>query len=220
MIQNNPRFDYGNCNFDIRQIFNASLVAASPFHGNGAVKWLLGGWQVAPSIRATTGFPINVLLGTDSLATFEANDRPERVPGQPLYINKWQSCGANQCYVVFNPAAFANPTSLSAPFPIVAKNGNPYPYPAVSRDALYAPGVFTFDTSVSRRFPLRERLQFEFRFDAFNVLNHFNPKLGDPGSTQALNSANFGRITSAPTAGFLPSQWDPRVLQFAGKLHW
>jgi hypothetical protein len=221
MIQNNPRFDYGNCNFDIRHIFNASLVAASPFHGHGAVKWLLGGWQFAPSLRATTGYPLNVLLGTDSLATFEGNDRPELVPGQPLYINKWVSCGANQCYQVFNPAAFVNPTSPSAPFPIVAKNGNPYPYPAVARDAVRAPGVFNFDASVSRLFPIGERFQFEFRFDAFNVLNHFNPKLGDPGATtQGLNSANFGRVTSAPTATFLPSQWDPRVLQFAVKLHW
>jgi hypothetical protein len=220
MIQNNPRFDYGNCNFDIRHIFNATLVAASPFHGQGAVKWLLGGWQVAPSFRASTGFPLNVLLGTDSLATVEANDRPEIVSGQPLYINKWEPCGQNFCYQVFNPAAFINPTSPSAPFPIVAKNGNPYPYPAMARDLLYSPGVFNFDTSISRLFPIRERLQFEFRFDAFNVLNHFNPKLGDPGTTQGLNSSNFGRITSAPTAGFLPSQWDPRVLQFAAKLHW
>ncbi len=220
MIQNNPRLDYGNCNFDIRHIFNTTLVAASPFHGQGAMKWLLGGWQVAPSIRALTGFPIAVTLGADSLATTEGNDRPELVPGQPLYLNKWETCGANSCYQVWNPAAFANPTSATAPVSIVAKNGNPYAYPAMARDLLYAPGVFTFDTSVSRIFPIRERLQVEFRFDAFNVLNHFNPKLGDPGSIQGQNSANFGRITSAPTAGFLPSQWDPRVLQFATKLHW
>ncbi|MGH9529709.1 MAG: carboxypeptidase regulatory-like domain-containing protein, partial [Terriglobales bacterium] len=220
MIQNDPGFDYGNCNFDIRHNFNASLVALSPFRGHGAVKWLLGGWQVVPAFRAVTGFPLNITLGTDSLATFEGNDRPELVPGQPLYINKWEQCGANQCYQVFNPAAFANPTSASAPFPIVAKNGNPYPYPAVGRDALRAPGVFNFDTSVSRLFPITERVKFEFRFDAFNVLNHFNPKLGDPGTTQSLNSSNFGRITAAPTAGYLPSQWDPRVLQFAVKLHW
>jgi hypothetical protein len=222
MIQNNPRFDYGNCNFDIRHNFNASVVAVSPFHGHSAVQWLLGGWQVAPSFRASTGFPINLTLGSDSLATFEGNDRPEIVPGQPLYINKWEPCGTNnvnQCYQVFNPAAFVDPTKSGAPFPIVAKNGNPYPYPAVRRDAVYGPGIFNFDTSISRIFPIRERIQFEFRFDAFNVLNHFNPKLGDPGSTQSTNSANFGRITSAPTAGFLPSQWDPRVLQFAAKVH-
>jgi hypothetical protein len=142
------------------------------------------------------------------------------VPGQPLYINKWESCGNNSCYQVFNPAAFVDPTKAGAPFPLVAKTGNVYPYPAVARDRLYSPGIFSFDTSISRLFPIRERLQFELRFDAFNLLNHFNPKLGDPGSTQGVNSSNFGRITSAPTAGFLPGQWDPRVLQFAAKIHW
>lgn len=210
MIQNDPAFDYGNCNFDIRHIFNAGLVALSPFRGHGAVKWLLGGWQIAPGIRASTGFPINVTLGTDSLATFEGNDRPELVPGQPLYINKWETCGsgnANICYQVFNPAAFANPTipAQNPPYPIVTKNGNVYPYPAMRRDMLYGPGVFNFDTSISRIFPIRERFKFELRFEAFNVLNHYNPQLAAIGNTAGLNSSNFGRITGAPAAGFLPS---------------
>ena len=220
MIQRSPQYDYGNCNFDIRHIFNTTLVATSPFHGQGPVKWLLGGWQVAPSIRATTGYPINVTLGQDSLATGEGNDRPEIVPGQPLYLNKWETCGTNICYQVFNPAAFIDPTKATAPFPLVAKTGNVYPYPAMGRDMLYAPGIFNFDTSVSRLFPIRERFQFELRFDAFNVLNHFNPSLGVSGTIAGLNSANFGRVTSASTAGFLPSAFDPRVLQFATKLHW
>ena len=102
----------------------------------------------------------------------------------------------------------------------MAKTGNVYPYPAMGRDMLCALGIFNFDTSVSRLFPIRERFQFELRFDAFNVLNHFNPSLGVSGTIAGLNSANFGRVTSAPTAGFLPSAFDPRALQSATKLHW
>ena len=58
--------------------------------------------------------------------------------------------------------------------------------------------------SLSRRFQVREGQRLEFRAEAFNVFNRFRP--GDP--TGAINSANFGKITTA---------LDPRIMQFAGK---
>ena len=45
------------------------------------------------------------------------------------------------------------------------------------------------------------------RFEAFNAINHVN--LSNPSTN--LSSSNFGTITSAG---------DPRILQFAMKLHW
>lgn len=240
MVQNNPRLDYGNCNFDIRHIFNATLVATSPFHGAGAMKWLMGGWQFAPSIRVLSGYPINIVNGKDSLA--DANEssgasvgaRPELVPGQPVYLNKWVPCGSGNtsiCYQVFNPNAFADPTctmalssagkcGVVAPVPIDPAVGNVYAYSPVGRDAFYGPGTFRFDAGLSRLFPIRERAQLELRFEAFNVINHVNLKIANIGAAAGINSSNFGKITSAPGSGFLPADTDPRILQFAVKLHW
>ena len=210
-IQNNPRADYAVCNFDITHIFNATMVAASPFQGTGAMRWLLGGWQFAPGIRAQSGWPIDLRTGTDTSATGEGNDRPNIVPGQPLYIYQWQPCnttGTTQCYVVFNKAAFATFPSGTSGF------GN------VGRDFLRSPGTFNIDAAISRIFPIHEQKQIEFRFEAFNAINHFNPSVGGPGTTAGLNSSNFGRQNGASVPGFVPSAFDPRILQFGFKLHW
>ena len=210
-IQNNPRADYAVCNFDITHIFNATMVADSPFHGKGATRWLLGGWQLAPGIRAQTGWPIDVRTGTDTSATGEGNDRPNIVPGQPLYINQWQPCnttGTTQCYVVFNKAAFAAFPSGTFGF------GN------VGRDFLRSPGTFNVDMAITRIFPIHEQKQIEFRFEAFNAINHFNPSIGGPGTTAGINSSNFGRQSGATTPSFVPSAFDPRILQLGLKVHW
>lgn len=228
-IQNDPRLEYGNCNFDTRHIFNSSLVASSPFRGAGAMKWLLGGWQVAPSLRIMSGYPIDVVNGKDSLADGNESSganvgaRPELVPGQAVYVNKWVPCGTggvNICYQLFNPAAFADPTSSSAPVVINPKLGNVYAYTPVRRNAFFGPGMMRVDTSLSRLFPIREAMQFELRFEAFNLINKMNirPTSGI-GSASGINGSTFGFITSAPGAGFLPSDYDPRILQFAAKLH-
>ncbi|HTF27003.1 MAG TPA: carboxypeptidase-like regulatory domain-containing protein [Candidatus Limnocylindria bacterium] len=210
-IQNNPRADYAVCNFDITHIFNATVVAASPFHGKGAVRWLLGGWQFAPAIRAQSGWPIDVRTGTDTSATGEGNDRPNIVPGQPIYINQWQPCnttGTTQCYVVFNKAAFAT-------FP-----SGTFGFGSVGRDFLRSPGTFSVDMAITRVFPIHDQKQIEFRFEAFNAINHFNPSIGGPGTTAGINSSNFGRQIGATTPGFVPSAFDPRILQLGFKMHW
>jgi hypothetical protein len=203
------------------------------------MKWLLGGWQLAPSIRFYSGYPVNIVNGKDSL--FDGNeanaqgvgDRPELVPGQKVYVDNWVRCGkggANICYQVFNPAAFADPTSSSAPVVINPAAGNVYAYTPIRRDAYYGPSVLRVDSSLSRIFPIRERTQLELRFEAFNVLNKVNPLLGSVsgtaaggssiGSAAGINSSNFGLVTSMPGAGFLPADTDPRILQFAVKIHW
>ena len=67
--------------------------------------------------------------------------------------------------------------------------------------------------SLFRRFRVTEKLQAEFRVEAFNVLNHPNFRLFySPGayqSTLTLTSPTFGQITYAD---------DPRLIQVALKL--
>jgi hypothetical protein len=76
----------------------------------------------------------------------------------------------------------------------------------LGRNVLVAPGTLNFDMSLSRTFAMTERWRLEARAEAFNVINHTNFK----GPATALNSSKFGVITSAN---------DPRILQFAMKLH-
>src|SRR6185437_1404990 len=182
-IQDNPKADYGPCNFDVKHIYNATIVAESPFKSGGLQRALLGGWQLSSTIRATSGWPLNITDGSDVALTGEGLDRPN-LTGQPIYSKQWVSCGsnnANWCYQWLNFNAFSVPKSAPGAF------GN------LGRDYVYSPGVFNFDLGISRRFPIHEEKQFEVRFEAFNAINHFNPSLGGPGTSLGLNNAtNFG----------------------------
>jgi hypothetical protein len=76
------------------------------------------------------------------------------------------------------------------------------------RNALYGPRYRHLDLSLFKTFPIRERLQMQFRAECFNILNMAN--FAVPNSS--LGGANFGQITSMSTA------YAPRQYQFALKL--
>jgi hypothetical protein len=97
-----------------------------------------------------------------------------------------------------SPAHWLNPAAL-VPNPIGT-------FGTLGRNAVRAPGALRFDASVSREFAVSEAVRLEARAEGFNVINHAN--FNSPNTT--LSSATFGQITSAG---------DPRILQFALKLH-
>jgi hypothetical protein len=144
--------------------------------------------------RLATGTPIKITSGPDNSLTGEGQDRPNVVPGVPLYMS---SMGPNLQYI--NPAAFTQ----NAP----GTFGN------LGRAVLNYPGLIQVDLALSRSFSLREHLKLEARGEAFNVINHTNliaySANAYVGLSTALNSKTFGRITNAG---------DPRILQFALKL--
>jgi hypothetical protein len=88
----------------------------------------------------------------------------------------------------FNPASFALPSATSLGI------GNTPP------TLTYGPGVESFDLTVYKEFKLgSERRVLQFRAEAFNVLNHFNP--GAPNTvlnidfnTRQNTNPNFGKI--------------------------
>ena len=61
---------------------------------------------------------------------------------------------------------------------------------------LYGPSNFGLDMALRKRIRIAESKTFEIRADAINVLNH--PNFGNPNT--GINSANFGRITTATGA--------------------
>jgi hypothetical protein len=79
------------------------------------------------------------------------------------------------------------------------------------------------DASLTKKFNVAESKYFEFRWEAFNALNHQN--LGMPNTSYCLppgpdgetdtvhqEGCSFGRITNVQT--------DPRTLAFALKFYW
>jgi hypothetical protein len=76
------------------------------------------------------------------------------------------------------------------------------------RNQLYGPGLQRVDLSLFKTFALHDRLNLEFRTEAFNVLN--TAQFTNP--TASLGNAAFGTISSTANA------YNPRVLQFAARL--
>ena len=64
-----------------------------------------------------------------------------------------------------------------------------------------------WDASLSKKFKITERVSFDFRVDARNVLN--NPSFDNP--TAVINSGTFGRINDSVTN-------NARRIQLSGKL--
>jgi hypothetical protein len=83
---NNIRMDYGPCGFDYRNIENFVLVVKSNFSfSNRLEKLAVNGWEFAPLIRIQSGAPFTVTSGQDNSFTDVGNDRPNLVPGVPVY---------------------------------------------------------------------------------------------------------------------------------------
>ena len=200
---NNRTADKAACIFDVRRNFNLSVVATSPKLAGVWANRVLGGWQIAPLIRAISGSPINVTSGIDNSRTGLGNDRPNVVMDNPYAPSP--GCTPAPCHLLLTSAAFAQ-NALGT-------------YGNLGRNALRGPGSFFFDTSVSRIFAVREWLKLEARAEAFNILNHTNfvgaisPAGGSSFSTASTNLsslASFGKNNGA---------FDPRIFQFAVKLH-
>ncbi|HWF89849.1 MAG TPA: TonB-dependent receptor [Pyrinomonadaceae bacterium] len=183
----------GLSNFDVRHRLSLSYSYDLPFRkpGDGFVANLVNGWQTFGIVTLQSGRPFTVALlseidnsGTGrSILGFGANDRPNVVGNAELSdptTAQW-----------FNTAAFA----FSAP----GTFGN------AGRNILEGPSYQNVNMSILKNTHLNERVNLQFRAEAFNLFNHPNFNLPD----NFLGSPTFGRITSAR---------DPRHIQFGLKL--
>ena len=87
------------------------------------------------------------------------------------------------------------------------------------RNLVRGPGAFFFDAGLAKNFPIiAEKLNLQFRADAFNLFNH--PNFGMPALDIVNNASNFGQITStnASPASSAVSADDARVAQFSLRL--
>ncbi|MBS1829475.1 MAG: carboxypeptidase regulatory-like domain-containing protein [Acidobacteria bacterium] len=168
---NSRTMERGNCEIDIRHLFNASLLAETPRFDNRLTRTILGDWQLSAIFTKRSGYWFSPSAGRDNNFNGLGGDRANVVGDSHVdtpTLNRW-----------FNTAAFAH-----AP---VNTYGN------AGRYSLQGPGAFTFDFALMRRIPIRERMNIQIRAEAFNAFNH--PAFGNPRSS--LTDNNNGRILTA-----------------------
>jgi hypothetical protein len=177
---NNKRLERDLSTGDIPRVFTGGWVYRVP------KLWKIAGWEVAGLVRVQSGDMVIVSQATN----FNSNlgfgvQRPNRVSDP-------NSFAARSPRQWFNTAAFVPVGQFVI--------GNS------SRNPVRGPGLQNVDLMIGKTFRITERVNFEFRAEAFNMTN--TPAFGDPNGS--IGSSAFGTIT---TAG------NPRDFEFVGKVH-
>ncbi|GGG86444.1 TonB-dependent receptor [Edaphobacter dinghuensis] len=195
---------YGNSDFDVRNNLQAALTWSLPsVNAPNLAAHIINGWGVDSHFMARTGFPITLEGNyTTDLATGSGYyTNVNVVSGIPLYLYGSEYPGGR----ILNRAAFTLPTG--------SEQGT------AARNFVRGFGAEQWNVAVRRAFPVNERVSFQFRAEAFNVLNHPNFGYVWP----YLSYANFGYATQMlnESLGTVASQYQqggPRSMQFALKL--
>jgi len=190
----NLRADRGLANFDVRNVAAINATYALPF---GKSNLLTSGWTVNSIVTRQGGFPF-----TPQLSYNPSNNGDTRNPVRP-FVNP----AFTGPVILNNPNQWFNPAAFLAP-----PSGSGF-YGNLGRDTLIGPGLATWDFSLLKEIPLRERSRLQFRAEFFNVLNHTN--------FNTPNAVVFTPTGVSPTAGVITSTaTTSRQIQFALKLLW
>jgi hypothetical protein len=189
------RAEYGNLDYDRRQVFTANYVYALPFFKSeqGFAGHTLGGWQLSGLFYAYTGSFLTASASRDP-AGLGLRDPNTFEGGRPDIIGDPNSNAPHTLAEWFNTSAFA-----LVPAGQIRPGDEP-------RGTIEGPGYFRWDASLFKTFKFNERFNLQFRAEAFNVINHTN--FNNP--TTSFTSSLFGEITTAR---------DPRQMQMALKLN-
>jgi hypothetical protein len=196
--------DYASSNFDVRQSFSGALTYDIPSGGKSRFLQLTTrDWSVQTVIVARSGFPFNgVVYLASPVPGGAALSRPDLVLGQPIWIPDTEAAGGKS----LNPAAFSVPSP-----PRQGTEG---------RNDIPGFGLSQVDLSVTRKFPITDRFNLQFRADAFNVFNH--PNFQNPEAlvefgpfylkSESMLNQGLGGLSS------LFQEGGPRSLQLSLKL--
>jgi hypothetical protein len=183
----------GSAAFDARH----NLYAQASYPLRFGRSMLLRDWEISGVSSMRTGLPLTVTVNRPTTVMADGNNlaqRPNIVPGVSLIppggqtINRW-----------INPAAFS--------IPAAGTWGN------AGTSLVRAPGLFQFDTALSRTIKITEGTKVSLRMEGFNVFNH--PQLGTP-NLNFSSLAAFGRIGSVSNSSPVGTG-TARSIQFAAR---
>jgi hypothetical protein len=190
----NIRNDRGLSDFDARHRFVLSGTYELPFKGNRFME----GWELSTIVQLQTGNPINFHTTNATLTGISGEVRASVAgPVQTGFTPALNGAATAVTYIQ-NRAVF---------FDQGAAFGN------LGRNVIIGPGFANVDFAVVKNTKLTERLTWQVRADAFDLLNTTN--FGQPNST--VGSSTFGLITGG-TRFPAGDSGSARQLQLAMKL--
>jgi hypothetical protein len=151
----NIRGDRGLSDYDARHRFVVSGVYDLPFKGNR----LVAGWEVSSIVQLQSGNPMNFRT-TNTGPTGQATQRPNVAGSIPTGFFPAPSGNAAQIGYIPNIGAYlVNPGNAL---------GN------LGRNVVIGPGFYNVDFAIVKNTKITERLTWQIRADAFDLLNKAN----------------------------------------------
>jgi hypothetical protein len=202
----NPNDTRGPCDTDVRLNFNLGGTYTAP--KISSLGRFGDGWEIGSVFTAITGRPFTALSG------ISGGDNS----GQDLAVLR-ADCLAPPQYDYSRRGIAPDGT----PIPFITNIDTAFAQPAggtlgtCGRNSLRGPGFKQLDGSIIKMTRLTERLNLQFRWEVFNVLNH--PNFNPAPTSARLSSSSFAAVNSTPD-GLNPgvAQGSPRVMQFGLKL--
>jgi len=201
-------------NYDRTQVFNLSSVWELPF-GKGK-RWLsgsrlgsavAGGWQLNGVLTLMTGLPFTVTASGTSLNLPGSTQTADQVLGSVAQLGQ---TGPGTSF--FDSLAFV---------PVTAAR-----FGTAGFNSLRGPGLANLDLGLFRSFSITERLQMQFRAEAFNFTN--TPHWANPAANISSVSYNangsirdlggFGAITATNAGNLGRAGTDERTFRFGLRL--
>ncbi len=170
---------------DFRHSLSTTAIYSLPGRKEGFRGLLVGGWKLSGigTVRSGTSLSPGLSISAQGIAV-----RPDLVPGVPVNGPKTKAAWFNQYAFTAPQAGFF---------------GN------AGTGIIRGPALMVLDAAFYKEFHWTESRYFEFRAEAFNVLNHTN--------FTAVNTTYNGSTTGA--FGTVTGAADPRILEFAGRIH-
>src|SRR5579871_319432 len=218
--------NYGVLSYDHTHIFNATYIFTlpSPVHHNAFAAGAVNGWKLSGVTRMQSGAP----LQPSTNGNLNASYGNAVINGSSVGVSTTTWLGSNATDLALEPLITCDPRSglKSGQYfnpscftpPPQGQNGTlVWPY-------IHAPAYFRSDLSIFKSFQVTERQRVEFRFSAFNFLNHAIPQFNTNGNGDvALNFSQNGNLspvnTNTQTNGFPGYRVGDRLVTWALKYY-
>ena len=232
----NPGLDHASSDYDVRHRLVLAPIYKVPTilfkNKPGYMKQFFGGYEVTGIYTVRSGTPFTFYDSTNNNSGYQV---VRYNPAGPITQKTFKSipAGATNTGNHYTLTG-ASTLPLDVPFGNAALTGisdlGPYPSTMSGRNIFRGPGAYNLDVSISKQFPIHERLNIELRAEGFDVTNHHNlyiqqsqndafnflvtPPTGNPYETNPQIYGSKGGIGNNGGAND-----ERRFLQFAGKVN-
>jgi hypothetical protein len=212
----NIRNNYGILQGDRRHIFNAaySVELGNPIRRNAIAKGLVNGWQISGISQLQSGANISAATGNNFGLDTGGSQLPNGFNVSARTINGTDSIGLRPIQTCnprenlkenqfVNGSCFALPTTPGVNGPTVMP-------------AIYGPAFMNHDLGLFKNFNISESKRLQFRFNAYNFLNHPLWSFVSSGNNLRLVYNAQGQLAN-PNFGVTTEKQGRRIVQLAVK---